>query len=452
MEPRRWQGGVVLPVILLLALQVLPSVADCQLDELSSFAEHIGAVYDNDDNSAKDTYREGETAQYTCQGGYYPRAPGPTIRTAVCRSGHWDKSGQTPLDCTGVSCGNPFPGGVISNGRPDSLVFNFPSIIKVTCNPGYRLVAHDGTEWGTNILQCRSDAHWNRPAPKCMQVVCPPSRDIPHGRVIHNPSGGTLYENATATYQCSGKNYVLKGPAVRRCQNNGTWSGTEPTCQGFDGCVTPNLPYSRIVAAKAEMLGNISYYPYDTTIIIVCDDGPRKSSKCQPSGDWIPEPPVCSPMKTTSLPSSSSSTTTTTTTTTRAPATQCSPLSSPASGKLFTVDGFRINASVVFSCDEGYTMRGPSTLVCRPSGAWDPPTTPTCTAPPPWIIILSVCLAVLASLVLCCLGFFYVMRRRRRRTPPAQGYRRQIRKPGPYDAISNEEVARLGKPLPTTSL
>ncbi|XP_077545932.1 P-selectin-like isoform X3 [Haemaphysalis longicornis] len=451
MEPHGWQGGVLVPVILLLALQVLPSVADCQHDDLSDYTEHTEPVYGA---TNKDTYGEGETVQYMCQGGFYPKAPGPVTqyRTAVCRNGRWDKSGQSPLTCVGVSCGNPFPGGSLSNGRPDSLVFNFPSIIKVTCNPGYRLVAHDGSEWGTKILSCQSNGQWNRQAPKCMQVVCQPTRDIPHGRVIHSPAGGPLHENATATYQCSGKNYVLKGPAVRRCQNDGTWSDTEPICQGFDGCVKPDLPNGRVVAVKAEMLGNISYYPYDTTVILACDDGSKTSSKCLPLGSWNPEPPVCSATKTPSSSSSSTTTTTTTTTTTRAPATQCSPLSSPASGRLFSVDGFRINASVVFSCDEGYTLRGPSTLVCRPSGAWDPPTTPTCTAPPPWIIILSVCLAVLASLVLCCLGFFYIMRRRRRRTPPAQGYRRQIRKPGPYDAISNDEVARLGKPLPTTSL
>lgn len=449
MEPRGWQGALV-PVILLLTVQVLPLVADCQLDDLNDYPAHMEAVYDGTD---RETYRENETAQYKCGGGFYPRAPGSQFRTAVCRNGLWDKSSQSPLDCIGVSCGNPFPGGTVSNGRPDSLVFNFPSTIKVTCNRGYRLVDHDGSEWGTKVLECRSDGQWNRRAPKCIEVVCPPIRDIPHGRVILNPATGTLYEDTTATYQCIGKNYVLKGAAVRRCQNNATWSDTEPTCQGFDGCVKPDLPNGRVLATGAEMmLGNISYYPYDTTVIFDCDDGRQKtSSKCQQSGNWNPEPPTCSAVK-TATSSSSSTTTTTTTTTTRAPATQCSPLPSPTSGKLFTVDGFRINASVVFSCDEGYTMRGPSTLVCRPGGAWDPPTMPTCTAPPPWIIILSICLAVLASLVLCCLGFFYIMRRRRRRTPPAQGYRRQIRKPGPYDAISNEEVARLGKPLPVTSL
>ncbi|XP_077545931.1 CUB and sushi domain-containing protein 3-like isoform X2 [Haemaphysalis longicornis] len=366
MEPHGWQGGVLVPVILLLALQVLPSVADCQHDDLSDYTEHTEPVYGA---TNKDTYGEGETVQYMCQGGFYPKAPGPVTqyRTAVCRNGRWDKSGQSPLTCVGrpqlpqgcvephfphgriigpgrhsvgsvvyhdfdaiaifdcddgqrtsarclqsgdwsskpptctvltsVSCGNPFPGGSLSNGRPDSLVFNFPSIIKVTCNPGYRLVAHDGSEWGTKILSCQSNGQWNRQAPKCMQVVCQPTRDIPHGRVIHSPAGGPLHENATATYQCSGKNYVLKGPAVRRCQNDGTWSDTEPICQGFDGCVKPDLPNGRVVAVKAEMLGNISYYPYDTTVILACDDGSKTSSKCLPLGSWNPEPPVCSATK-----------------------------------------------------------------------------------------------------------------------------------------------------------
>ncbi|KAL3198191.1 hypothetical protein MRX96_014531 [Rhipicephalus microplus] len=199
------------------------------------------------------------------------------------------------------------------------------------------------------------------------------------------------------------------------------WSGRDPTCE--QRCSEPKpLPHGEIKTNRIYEVGAI--------IIYVCDDGQRSSATCGEDLKWRPDPPSCTDTKRQ----------------------KCSPLPSPTYGRLFSKDGFRINASVLFTCNEGYALHGPATLVCKPTGVWDPPMTPTCTAPPPWIIILSVCLAVLASLVLCCLGFFYFLRRRRRSTPPPRNYRRQIRKPGPYDAISNEEVARLGKPFPVTSL
>ncbi|XP_077544667.1 complement C1s subcomponent-like [Haemaphysalis longicornis] len=102
-------------------------------------------------------------------GGYYASSPGKPTRTAVCTNNKWILNTNNPLVCRPVSCGSPFGSGVvIPHGRADSLVFNFPTIIKITCDPGYRLVAHDGSEWGTKILQCQSDGKWNRPAPMCI--------------------------------------------------------------------------------------------------------------------------------------------------------------------------------------------------------------------------------------------------------------------------------------------
>ena len=52
--------------------------------------------------------------------------------------------------------------------------------------------------------------------------------DIDHGTV--DVSGGTTIGD-TATYQCN-QHFQLNGEDTRTCQDDGTWSGTAPTCQG----------------------------------------------------------------------------------------------------------------------------------------------------------------------------------------------------------------------------
>ncbi len=53
--------------------------------------------------------------------------------------------------------------------------------------------------------------------------------------VLPAPDGGSvrlsgLIVGSTATYQCN-TGYVLEGESVRICQEDGTWSGVEPTCR-----------------------------------------------------------------------------------------------------------------------------------------------------------------------------------------------------------------------------
>ncbi|XP_075524806.1 membrane cofactor protein-like isoform X3 [Dermacentor variabilis] len=443
MQSWRWHV-ILLQIMLLLVLLALLAVADCSWDELTENTLHYEGNYTT--RAFKDTFKDGEIAPYKCQNGYHVSGlySGPHVLNATCRGNKWEFDSRN-LVCKAVSCSHPCPGGSCQNGAVYPPVFNFPNFVNFTCNPGYHLVTHDDQKWDPSYkVYCTSSGKWSRPAPKCVEVVCPQPSPIANGQV--SPSKPVFRENDVIQYTCD-QPYMLNGDATRRCQNDATWSGGEPICE--KRCPPPKLPFGEI-----KTNGD---YGVGAHVIYVCDDGKRGAARCGEDLKWSPDPPGCTdtkqkPTPAPPAPSPPPRPPPTTTASTPLPAAQCSPLSSPTNGKLFSSDGFKINASVFFTCDEGYTLHGPATLLCRPTGVWDPLTTPTCTAPPPWIIILSVCLAVLASLVLCCLGFFYIMRRRRRRTPPPRGYRRQIRKPGPYDAISNDEVARLGKPFPVTSL
>lgn len=56
-------------------------------------------------------------------------------------------------------------------------------------------------------------------------IKCPKLDDIPNGGVQLN--GNTL--NSIAKYTCS-EGYTIEGFQQRRCDEEGTWEGSPPTC------------------------------------------------------------------------------------------------------------------------------------------------------------------------------------------------------------------------------
>ena len=54
--------------------------------------------------------------------------------------------------------------------------------------------------------------------------------------MLGNPLNGDVITNgttlgSTASYMC-GEGYLLVGNSVRMCQTNGTWTNSEPSCEG----------------------------------------------------------------------------------------------------------------------------------------------------------------------------------------------------------------------------
>ena len=68
------------------------------------------------------------------------------------------------------------------------------------------------------------------PISPCMHstvVDCGTLDDPDNGQVNH--TAGTTFQQ-TATYSCT-TGHNLTGDSTRTCQDNGVWSGSEPTCQ-----------------------------------------------------------------------------------------------------------------------------------------------------------------------------------------------------------------------------
>lgn len=75
--------------------------------------------------------------------------------------------------------------------------------------------------------RCLDDGHLPmRASYWCAVVECDQLRDIQNGRVVLT---GTAV-GSRASYTCS-RGYLLVGDAVRNCQANGEWSGSEPVCK-----------------------------------------------------------------------------------------------------------------------------------------------------------------------------------------------------------------------------
>ena len=80
--------------------------------------------------------------------------------------------------------------------------------------------------------------------------------DIDNGEVSFNATA----EGSTATYGCVA-GYELNGDTTRTCQANGTWSGTEPQCQGKHGSYViteSDLEYNTILLWNYQILAKRS--------------------------------------------------------------------------------------------------------------------------------------------------------------------------------------------------
>ena len=108
-------------------------------------------------------------------------------------------------------------------------------------------------------------------------------------------------------YSCDDK-HQLSGPFVRECQEDGTWSESEPTCEGIwddrdsQSCV--KIPYHPFTAIICPALippnnGNVNQFGNTPGSLALygCDDNFELSGdmsrECGPNGQWTGEAPLC---------------------------------------------------------------------------------------------------------------------------------------------------------------
>lgn len=281
-----------------------------------------------------DRYVYNDQVTYGCNLGY--KLVGQSVMTCLQNSS-W--SVKAPV-CKPVSCGSP---GSIEDGRVIGRDYILNSVVTYVCNPGFNLV-------GANERLCRETGKWTPNAPVCERVECSTPPTIANGFFR-----GTdfLYQD-NVTYECD-NGFSLVGTATLTCSSTAEWSPEIPFCEMIL-CPRPPL----VEHATYRNPNRLFFYRIGSKISYNCNPGyemsanslnPRGEIECLNTGLWEDSLPECQRI---SCP--------------EPPAIQ--------DGKS-VYDSTKYRDTVVYQCDEGYSVKGKEQLTCQADGTWSG-TPPNC--------------------------------------------------------------------------
>ncbi|XP_078687075.1 uncharacterized protein LOC144919463 isoform X5 [Branchiostoma floridae x Branchiostoma belcheri] len=273
-------------------------------------------------------YSYQDVVTFSCNTGY--RRNGAT--SVTCRAdGTWSSSVPT---CELGQCLTLTPP---TNGalNPPGAT-NYQDVVTFTCNSGYVLN-------GAASVTCQADGTWSNPVPTCPPRQCPP---------LTAPTNGVLSTTSTSYLTVVGftcnSGYVRTGAATATCQDDGTWSGSVPTCTRIQ-CSTLTAPSNGALSPAAAN-------SYQDVVTFTCNSGYTLNGAtavtCRADGTWSNPVPTCTGV-------------------------QCPALTAPANGGLSPTGAVSYPNEVTFTCDPGYRLVGVDRLACRADGTWNN-VAPTC--------------------------------------------------------------------------
>ncbi|XP_042794257.1 complement factor B [Panthera leo] len=167
--------------------------------------------------------KEGQALEYVCPSGFYPYP----VQIRTCRStGSWstlrtqDQKIVKTAECRAIRCPRPQE---FENGEywPRTPYYNLSDEISFRCYDGYTLR-------GSANRTCQATGRWDGQTAICDDGAgyCP-NPGIPLGT---RKVGNHYRLEDRVTYYCN-RGLTLRGSQQRTCQEGGSWSGTEPSCQ-----------------------------------------------------------------------------------------------------------------------------------------------------------------------------------------------------------------------------
>ncbi|XP_007110156.1 complement factor B [Physeter macrocephalus] len=167
--------------------------------------------------------RAGQSLEYLCPSGFYPYP----VQIRTCRStGSWstlqtqDKKIVKRAECKAIRCPRPQD---FENGQywPQAAYYNLSDEISFSCYDGYNLR-------GSANRTCQATGRWDGETAICDDGA---GYCLNPGIPIGTRKVGSQYRlEDSVTYYCS-RGLTLRGSQRRTCQEGGSWSGTEPSCQ-----------------------------------------------------------------------------------------------------------------------------------------------------------------------------------------------------------------------------
>lgn len=217
------------------------------------------------------TYKIGALAKYRCERGY--KVLGDPLSTCE-DNGRW--SGEIP-QCVYVDCGMPIPP---AHGR-FTLASNatyYGAAVLYECDENFELD-------GFARRLCLENGTWSSETPVCREILCkePESEGAMTIQVSTHSVGGVAH------YSCPrGTNMI--GNSTRICSKKGTWTGKIPACKFVD-CLHPGpIENGRVIVMNQSTTYNsaVEYHciPHYQRI------GPYLR-KCMEDGQWSGEEPRC---------------------------------------------------------------------------------------------------------------------------------------------------------------
>ncbi|XP_054274093.1 sushi, von Willebrand factor type A, EGF and pentraxin domain-containing protein 1-like [Macrosteles quadrilineatus] len=217
------------------------------------------------------TYKIGALVKYRCERGY--KIVGDPLSTCE-ETGHW--SGNIP-ECVFVDCGMPTPP---PHGRFSlaSNVTYYGAAVLYECEDNYEL---DG--FARRI--CLENGTWSSETPSCKEILCaePEVDGVVTVRTSTHSIGGVAH------YSCP-RGTTMEGNSTRICLQRGSWSGRVPECNYVDCGEPGGIENGRVIVVNQTTIFNsvVEYHCVPQYQRI----GPYLR-KCLEDGRWSGEEPRC---------------------------------------------------------------------------------------------------------------------------------------------------------------
>ncbi|ETE67092.1 Sushi, von Willebrand factor type A, EGF and pentraxin domain-containing protein 1, partial [Ophiophagus hannah] len=295
----------------------------------------------------------GEYIEYVCFPGY--ELQGNPVRQ--CQSnGLW--SGR-PSSCLLCEC--PIP--TIQNGIVIGNHFSCGKKIEFQCLEGFKLL-------GPSEITCEAIGRWSSGFPHCGLISCGPPPVIPYAFI----NGGSLVDQNTIIYNCE-MGYVMQGSSELTCTERGVWSRPYPNCTLLTCGPPPTVPHavafgesqdygSKVQYRKCPMPPNITNviisgteFSVNKSITLSCPEGyllmGTSTSTCQHNGTWAPlfSNEICTPVS-------------------------CGKPEAPEYGVVIG-NQYNYKDTVLYKCNVGYELEGNAERICHGDKLWSG-VTPVC--------------------------------------------------------------------------
>ncbi|XP_064199795.1 sushi, von Willebrand factor type A, EGF and pentraxin domain-containing protein 1 isoform X2 [Anguilla rostrata] len=240
-----------------------------------------------------------------------------------------------------VKCKDP---GFPEFGHRDGSNFIMGSEVVFTCEEGYELI-------GSSHITCLESGTWDLPFPYCRALSCGRPKVLENGFA----TGKNFTFGSKVTFSCK-KGFVLRGPAEIQCLASLKWSTAPPVCEPVACGEPPIVQNANVTLTGQTFLSTATY---------TCIEGYRLQGPaevlCEASGQWSGRAPLCARV-------------------------DCG--DPPALRDAATLgSNFTLGSQVHYTCKEGYTLIGPETRECLPSGEWSESSAQcvprSCGPPPP---------------------------------------------------------------------